>query len=160
MGRGKDWKRKSARKLLEYSNQRSLLLEQSCVVLECNEKWLDSGCVWKVEPNRMWCLRGREELIMTLEAITLNNGRGNYYGDAKTVEGAGLEGEDRNSDLNLLNLIYLLDIQVEMNPHYNTINMIYNSYYCCSSCAKYQYRKVNFSVHSGSNRGRIQTQVV
>lgn len=30
--------------------------------------------------------------------------RGNYYGDAKTVEGADLEGVDRNSGLNLLNL--------------------------------------------------------
>lgn len=47
--------------------------------------------------------------------------RGNYYGDAKTVEKAGLEGEDRNSLFDLLNLRFLLDIQVEMNPHYNSM---------------------------------------
>lgn len=47
--------------------------------------------------------------------------RGNYYGDAKTVEEAGLEGEDRNSLLDLLNLRCLLDIQVEINPHYNSV---------------------------------------
>lgn len=42
----------------------------------------------------------------------------NYGGDVETMEIAGLEGGDQAFMLDIVNLRCLLDIQVEMNPHY------------------------------------------
>lgn len=50
--------------------------------------------------------------------------------EMQRLEGAGLEKEDMNSILDLLNLTCLLDIQVGMNLHYNSMRC----YYYCPSC--------------------------
>lgn len=63
----------------------------------------------------MWCLRGREESIMT-RGFCPEQWKKGINMEIQRLEGAGLEGEHGDSVLDLLNL---LDIQVEMNPHYN-----------------------------------------
>ena len=88
---GKDWKRRSIGKLLEWSKQRLRFLEQGCVLVECSEKWLDFVCVWKEEPIG----RGREELIMTQSFYPELWKEEIHDGYVKTVGRIGLEGESQ-----------------------------------------------------------------
>lgn len=71
----------------------------------------------EVRAHRMWCLRGKEESIMTQGFCPKQWKKETYGGDAKTMERAGLDGEDQEFMLDILGLRCLLDIQVEMNPH-------------------------------------------
>ena len=86
---GKEWKRRSTGKLLEWSKQRLWFLERGCVLVECSETWLDFVCVWKVEPIG----RGREELIMTQRFCRERWKEEIHDGYVKTVGGIDLEGE-------------------------------------------------------------------
>ena len=86
---GKEWKRRSTGKLLEWSKQRLWFLERGCVLVECSETWLDFVCVWKVEPIG----RGREELIMTRRFCRERWKEEIHDGYVKTVGGIDLEGE-------------------------------------------------------------------
>ena len=129
---GKDWKRRSIGKLLEWSKHRLQFLEQGCVLIECSEKWLDFVCVWKVEPIG----RGREELIMIQSFCPERWKEEILDGYVKTVRRIDLEGEVRNSVLDILSLRCLLGSRDESAVQlYKVVTII---------VPLAQYGKVNF----------------